>query len=146
MARLYIYRYLYFSSSSLIFSIFNSFSQLEFSEIWHAYEKLISISNQTYSSPSVEQWIISPVVLRWLQVKCSEVAELCPTLWDPMDYSLPGSSVHGIFQARVLEWVATAFSKRSSRPRDGTQVSRILGRHFTVWATKEANKMTPYHI
>ena len=40
----------------------------------------------------------------------SEVAQLCPTLSDPTDYSLPGSSVHGIFQARVLEWVATAFS------------------------------------
>ena len=40
----------------------------------------------------------------------SEVAQLCPTLFDPMDYSLPGSSVHGIFQARVLEWGAIAFS------------------------------------
>ena len=40
----------------------------------------------------------------------SEVAQLCPTLSDPMDCSLPGSSVHGIFQARVLEWVAIAFS------------------------------------
>ena len=41
----------------------------------------------------------------------SEIAQSCPTLSDPMDYSLPGSSVHGIFQARVLEWVAIAFSK-----------------------------------
>ena len=40
----------------------------------------------------------------------SEVAQSCPTLLDPMDYSLPGSSIHGIFQARVLEWVAIAFS------------------------------------
>ena len=40
----------------------------------------------------------------------SEVAQLCPTLYDPMDWSLPGSSVHGIFQARVLEWGAIAFS------------------------------------
>ena len=40
----------------------------------------------------------------------SEVAQLCPTLSDPMDCSLPGSSIHGIFQARVLEWVAIAFS------------------------------------
>ena len=43
----------------------------------------------------------------------SEVAQLCPTLSDPMDYSLPGSSVHGIFQARVLEWGAIAFSNIS---------------------------------
>ena len=55
-----------------------------------------------------------------------------------MDYSLPGSSVHGIFQARVLEWVAISFSRGSSRPRDQTQVSRIAGRHFTLWATREA--------
>ena len=41
----------------------------------------------------------------------SEVVQLCPTLSDPMDCSLPGSSVHGTFQARVLEWVAVAFSK-----------------------------------
>ena len=48
----------------------------------------------------------------------SEVAQSCPTLCDPMDCSLPGSSVHGIFQARILEWVAISFSRRSSRPRD----------------------------
>ena len=43
----------------------------------------------------------------------SEVAQLCPTLRDPVDCSLPGSSVHGIFQARVLEWGATAFSRQA---------------------------------
>jgi len=43
----------------------------------------------------------------------SEVAQSCPTLSDPMDCSLPGSSIHGIFQARVLEWVAIAFSGQS---------------------------------
>ena len=45
----------------------------------------------------------------------SEVAQSCPTLCDPMDCSLPGSSVHGIFQARVLEWGAIAFSKMLTR-------------------------------
>ena len=59
------------------------------------------------------------------------------TLSDPMDYSLPDSSVHGIFQARILEWVAISFSRESSRPRDQTQVSRIVGRCFTIWATRE---------
>ena len=44
----------------------------------------------------------------------SEVAQSCPTLCDPVDCSLPGSSVHGIFQARILEWVAISFSRRSS--------------------------------
>ena len=62
----------------------------------------------------------------------SEVAQLCLTLWDPMDCSLPGSSVHGIFQARILEWVAIAFSRGSSRPRDWNRVSCIVDRHFTV--------------
>ena len=47
-----------------------------------------------------------------------EVAQSCPTLCDPMDCSLPGSSAHGILQARILEWVAISFSRRSSRPRD----------------------------
>ena len=50
----------------------------------------------------------------------------------PTDCSLPGSSVHGISQARMLEWVAIAFSRGSSRTRDRTRVSRILGRRFTV--------------
>ena len=52
-------------------------------------------------------------------LKCVLVTQLCPTLCDPMDYSPPGSSVHGMFQARILEWVAIPFSKGSSRPRDG---------------------------
>ena len=54
-----------------------------------------------------------------------------------MDSSQPGSSVHGIFQARILEWVAISFSRGSSRPRDRTWVSLIVGRCFTVWATRE---------
>ena len=57
-----------------------------------------------------------------------------------MDCSLPGSSVHGIFQARILEWVAISFSRGSSWPRDQTWVSLIVGRCFTVWATREATK------
>ena len=63
-----------------------------------------------------------------------QVAQSCPTLCDPIDCSLPGSSAHGILQARVLEWVAVSFSRRSSQPRDRTWVSRIAGRHFTIWA------------
>ena len=62
----------------------------------------------------------------------SEVVQLCPTLCDPMDCSLSGSSVHGIFQARVLEWIAISFSRGSSRPRNRTRVSCIAGRHFTI--------------
>ena len=58
----------------------------------------------------------------------SEVIQSCPTLCNPMDYSLPGSSVHGILQAIVLEWVGISFFRASSLPRDWTQVSRIAGR------------------
>ena len=69
----------------------------------------------------------------------SEVAWSCLTLCNPC--SLPGSSIHGIFQARVLEWVAISFSRGSSLPRDRTRVSCIAGRLFTIWATREAMKL-----
>ena len=59
------------------------------------------------------------------------------SLYDPMNYSLPGSSVHGILQARMLEWVAIPFSSGSSRARDWTWVSCTAGRFFTIWAMKE---------
>ena len=54
-----------------------------------------------------------------------------------MDCSLPGSSVHGIFQAIVLEWIAISFSRGSSQPRDGTRVSHIIDRRLTIWATRK---------
>ena len=57
---------------------------------------------------------------------------------DPVDCSLPGSSVHGILQARILEWVAISYSRGSSRPRNRTRVSCIAGRFFTNWAMREA--------
>ena len=66
------------------------------------------------------------------------VTQSCPTLCDPMDYSPPGSSVHGISQARILEWVAISISKGSSLPRDRTWVS-FSGRFFANWATREAS-------
>ena len=61
---------------------------------------------------------------------CCLVAQSCPTLCNPIDYSRPGSSVHGISQARILEWVAILFSRGSSRPRDQTQVYCIAGIFF----------------
>ena len=67
----------------------------------------------------------------------SKVAQSCPTLCDPMDCSLQRSSVHGILQAKVPEWVAISFSRVSSQSRDQTWVSRIVGRRFTIWATRE---------
>ena len=73
-------------------------------------------------------------------MKHSEVSQLCPTLCNPMDCNLPGSTVHGILQARILEWLAISFSRRSLRPRDCTRVSRVVGRRFTIWATREERK------
>ena len=67
-----------------------------------------------------------------------EVTQSCPTLCDPVDCSLPGFSVHGILQARILEWVTISFSRGSSWPRDRTRVSCIGVRHFNLWATREA--------
>ena len=73
----------------------------------------------------------------------SEVAQSWATLCDPMDCSLPGSSVHGIFQAIVLEWIAISFSRESSQPMAWTRVSYTVDRFFTVWATREVRKL-PY--
>ena len=85
------------------------------------------------------------LVLCFPEVKSeSEVTQSCPTLCHPMDYSLPSSSIYGIFQARILEWAATAFSRGSSRPRDRTQVSHIVGRGFTIWATTEVQKFDKF--
>ena len=67
----------------------------------------------------------------WLKESESEVVQSCPTLWEPMECSLPGFSVHEVFQARILKWVAFSFSRGSSQPRDQTLVSHIAGRCFT---------------
>ena len=83
-------------------------------------------------------WVVF-LILNCKSEWVSEVAQSCLTLFDPMDRSSPGSSVHGIFQARVLEWVAISFSRGSSQPRDWTWVSFTAGRRFTIWATREAS-------
>ena len=75
----------------------------------------------------------------WHSVEFSSVPQSCPTLCDPMDCSPPSSSVHGILQARILEWVATAFSRGSSWPRDWTHVSCVscIASWFLChWATR----------
>ena len=81
---------------------------------------------------------------------CAQLLQLCPTLWGPMDCSSPGSSVHGILQARILGWITMPSSRGSSWPRYWTQVSCIAGRFFTaeppgkpwntsVWYPKDVN-------
>ena len=82
---------------------------------------------------------VSCLEVKWSEVKLLSCVRLFAT---PMDSNLSGSSVHGIFQARVLEWIAISFSRGSSRPRNRTRISRIAGRRFTVWATREA--LVPY--
>ena len=90
-------------------------------------------------SPALQQilYCLSHQGSPYTLLYCS-VTQSCPTLCDPVDCSPPGSSVRGILQARILEWVAIPFSKGSSWPRDRTRVSCTAGRHFTLWATKEA--------
>ena len=72
------------------------------------------------------------------------VAQSSPTLCDPMDFSSAGSSVRGILQARILDWVAISFSRGSSWPRDQTWVSYIAGGFFTIWAITEILKKILY--
>ena len=91
-------------------------------------------------------WILLLFPLRghltfYLQIEWKvkmKVAQSCPTLCNPMDYT-----VHGILQARILEWVAFVFSRGSSQPRDQTQVSHIAGGFFTSWAIREAPCVNP---
>ena len=90
--------------------------------------------------PSLRTELTDHSQISFTNISESEVTQLCPTLYNPMDCSQSGSSVYGIFQARILEWVAISFSRRSSWPRDWTRVSRIAGRRFTIWATREVQK------
>ena len=82
--------------------------------------------------------VISTSLSMCLRV-CVSVTRLCLTLCNPRNYSPPVSSVHGILQARTLEWAAISFSRGSSQPRDWTHVSCIADGLFTVWATREAH-------
>ena len=101
--------------------------------------------NSYWSVVALQCWVSFCCTARWIsyEVKWSEVAQLCLTLCDPTDCSLPGSSVHGIFQAIVLELIAISFSRGSSQPRDQTQVSLIIDRRFTVWTTSFSLILVP---
>ena len=76
---------------------------------------------------------------------CAVLIHSCLTLCDPMDCSPPGSWIHGILQARILEWVAIPFSRGSSRPRDQTRVSCIADRFFTETPGKPPVTVTSYN-
>ena len=105
----------------------------------------VAISSSRGSSQPRDQTQASCITGRFFTAKSplgtywvSEVTQSCPTLCDPMDCSLPSSSVHGILQARVLEWGAISFPRGSSWPRDWTWVSCIAGRFLTNLAMREA--------
>ena len=114
---------------------FGSFDWSNFFRLLHYHLKCIFHSD--YKSryiPFQGNGKIQPLVLF---IPC-ECAQSCPTLCDPMDCSLLGSSVHGIFQVRILEWVAISFSRQSSWPRDWTCISCITRWILYHWATWEA--------
>ena len=108
------------------------------------------LSDYITTNKHMARWLTSLVTV------VVSVAKSCTILCIPMNCSLPGSSVHGISQARILEWVATSFSKGSSQPRDQTCVSCLSGGFFTVEPPQEAplviremkikTTMIPLHI
>ena len=76
---------------------------------------------------------------KWKETKFNEIISFalsCSVVSDSLQ--MPGFSVYGIFQARILEWVAMPSSRGSSQSRNQTQVSHIAGRFFTIWATRDA--------
>ena len=102
--------------------------------IWRVYlVNLLSPNIRHFSKLAPLQVQRTLFRLKWKWKSLSRV-RLC----DPMECGLPSSSVHEIFQARILEWVAMPSSRKSSRPREGTHVSHIAGRFFTILATREA--------
>ena len=101
-----------------------------------SFTQKFTMSCEKNAALRVSEKIFNHLFFWWNKSKCSRsvVSALC----DPMDCRPPGSSVHGILQPRILEWVAISFSRGSSRPRDRNWVFRITGRCFTLWATREA--------
>ena len=97
-------------------------------------------NNFMYVDSNNKNWGLNFVCLNFFFLVifccCCLVAKSCPTVCNPMDCSPPGSSIHGISQTRILEWIVISFSRGSFQSRDWTQVSCIAGRFFTSWATE----------
>ena len=102
-------------------------------ENWETHLTFIYICGQ---NDELVKYVRNPGINDYSRKVKALVAQLCLTLCEPMDCSLPGSSVYGILQARILEWVAIPFSRGSFQPSDRTRVSCIAGRFFTVWVTQ----------
>ena len=100
---------------------------------FHRQRSLVGYSPWGRKESDVTEWLSTYTHV------CVSVVQTCPTLCDPTDCSPPVSTVHGILQARILEWVAIPFSRGSSWPRNRTQVSRTAGRFLTIWASRKAH-------
>ena len=99
---------------------------------------LVTIESNYYNTKKMSEYYLLCAYL-FLEMKVKVLVALsCPALYNPACCSPPGSSVPEFLQVRVLEWVAIPFSRGSSWPRDGTPVSLIVDRFFTIWATREA--------
>ena len=120
---------LWFDNCSLLSSFLRLLSQ---SFIWSVFLCCLILPNS---------------VFLFLHIRCAgacSVIQSCLTLCNTREYSWPGSSVHGIFQARILQWAAISFSRGSSQPRDQTHISSIscAGRQIHHWATWEVPHIT----
>ena len=104
-----------------------------------------------WDSPGKNTGVGCHFLLQCMKVKSeSEVTQLCPTPRDPMDCSLPGSSVHGIFQARVLEWVAIAFSEIHPISVNIINKNKLitsgLGKQFLIWENRyKTLRLDPFY-
>ena len=119
-----------FLRDSFFFFFFSILIQIP----WNSFQLMKQQSVLALQLARMAKRLSSIVKEKW-KWSCSVMSNSLVTPWTVC--SLPGSTIHGIFQARILEWVAISFSRRSSQPRDWTQVSHIVGSHFTIWATRE---------
>ena len=111
-------------------------------ELWHSWTHVFKfLVKKKHFGQEKNQYAIDLKGRKGMKVK-EIVAQLCLILRDPMDCSPPGSSVHGLLQARILKWLAIPFSRGSSQPRDWSSVSCascITSRFFSIWATRGRN-------
>ena len=109
-----------------------------------------SLKGKTFTVSSLNTWLQTFSYRLVCVCVCVLVAQLCPTLCNPMGYRLLGSSVNRILQARILEWIAISFSRGSSQPRDQTWVSCIAGIFQTFkctvyWIQEVVSNFQFYH-
>ena len=130
--------------TNAFWSVQLSIVQEDWASVWTLRSAILTVEMMLRLGPTericLSFWIPS---VKWSKV-CVLVPQSCLTLCNPMECSLPGSSVHGILWARILEWVAGhSLLQRICLPRDQTQVSHVAGGFFTVWATRDASKAVP---